>query len=226
MIRTDAHPSTLVTAVDVAYSGIRSAILSGEFAPGSQLKLQHLANRLSISLIPIREALRLLEAEGLVESTRNKGTKVAPISMADALDVYRLRLVLETTALKLAFDNIDEVLIESLRERQREMREAFATDKDRYLALHRDLHFGLYSRSQSKWTMNMLGTLWSHSERWRRLSLPKIELSAPTEDHLEILGALERRDLPAACAALERHINVSVKALEDTLPGQPTAGSH
>ena len=226
MIRTDAPVPTLVTAVDVAYSGIRTAILSGEFAPGSQLKLHYLANRLSISLIPIREALRLLEAEGLVESTRNKGTKVAPISMADALDVYRLRLVLETTALKLAFDNIDETLIDSLRKRQHEMREAFATDKDRYLALHRDLHFGLYSRSHSKWTMNMLGTLWSHSERWRRLSLPRIELSAPTEDHLEILGALERRDLPAACAALERHINVSVKALEDTLPGQPTAGSH
>jgi DNA-binding GntR family transcriptional regulator len=214
----EGQPLTLVTAVDVAYAGIRSSILSGEFEPGSQLKLQRLANRYSISLIPVREALRLLEAEGLVESVRNKGARVAPVSMADALDVYRLRLILETSALKMAFDDIDDDVIETLQQYQRDMRDAFSNDPDRYLALHHDLHFGIYSRSGSKWMMAMLDLLWSHSERWRRLSLPRIDLAAPTEDHLEILAALQRRDLPAACAALETHISVSVKALEDTLP--------
>src|ERR1700730_10276576 len=75
-----AEPLELITAVDVAYRGIRSSILSGEFEPGMQLKLQNLGDRYSISLIPVREALRLLQAEGLVESVRNKGARVAPIS--------------------------------------------------------------------------------------------------------------------------------------------------
>lgn len=213
----ETQPLELITAVDVAYKGIRSSILSGEFEPGMQLKLQHLGNRYSISLIPVREALRVLEAEGLVQTVRNKGARVAPISMDEALDVYRLRLVLETVALKMAFDHVDDELVRTLQQYQREMRDVFSTDRIKYLALHQKLHFSIYTRSGSKWTMRMLTLLWSHSERWRRLSLPKIDLHAPTEDHTPMISALRRRDLPAACKALEHHIQVSVKSLEATL---------
>jgi DNA-binding GntR family transcriptional regulator len=214
----ETQPLELITAVDVAYKGIRSSILSGEFEPGMQLKLQQLGVRYSISLIPVREALRLLDAEGLVTTVRNKGARVAPISMDEALDVYRLRLVLETAALRMAFEHIDDDLVRLLQQYQREMREVFSTDRSQYLALHQKLHFGIYSRSNSKWTMRMLALLWSHSERWRRLSLPMIDLHAPTEDHTQIISALRRRDLAAACKALENHIRVSVKSLESTLP--------
>jgi GntR family transcriptional regulator, carbon starvation induced regulator len=214
----EAEPLELITAVDVAYKGIRSSILSGEFEPGMQLKLQNLGNRYSISLIPVREALRLLEAEGLVESVRNKGARVAPISMADALDVYRLRLILETEALKMAFEHLDEELLKRLQNYQRSMRETFSKNRDEYLALHQQLHFGIYNRCGSKWTLKLLWLLWSHSERWRRLSVAKIDLNAPTEDHSEIISALRARDLDAACVALEHHIQVSVRSLESTLP--------
>jgi len=76
-----SEPLELITAVDVAYHGIRTSILSGEFEPGMQLKLQNLAGRYSMSLIPVREALRLLQAEGLVDSVRNKGARVASLSL-------------------------------------------------------------------------------------------------------------------------------------------------
>lgn len=214
----EPEPLELITAVDVAYKGIRSSILSGDFEPGMQLKLQNLGNRYSISLIPVREALRLLEAEGLVESVRNKGARVAPISMADALDVYRLRLILETAALKMAFEHVDDELLDTLQKYQRAMRETFSTNRNNYLSLHYRLHFGIYNRSDSKWTLKLLGLLWSHSERWRRLSLAKIDINAPTEDHSEILSALRARNLRAAIRALEHHIQVSVKSLESTLP--------
>lgn len=218
-----AEPLELITAVDVAYKGIRSSILSGEFEPGMQLKLQNLGNRYAISLIPVREALRILEAEGLVESVRNKGARVAPISMADALDVYRLRLLLETTALKMAFDHIDDDLIKELQRYQREMRDTFSRDRMKYLSLHQQLHFGIYNRCGSKWTVKVLGMLWNHSERLRRLSLPKVDLNAATEDHSAIIAALHSHDLRAATSALENHIQVSVKSLETTLP--PASGS-
>lgn len=212
-----AEPLELITAVDIAYVGIRSSILSGEFEPGMQLKLQNLGNRYSISLIPVREALRLLEAEGLVESVRNKGARVAAISMADALDVYRLRMLLETTALKMAFEHIDDSLVAELQHYQREMRDTFSRDRLKYLSLHQQLHFGIYNRCGSRWTIKLLGMLWNHSERLRRLSLPMVDLNASTEDHGAIIAALGARNLRAATQALEHHIQVSVKSLETTL---------
>jgi DNA-binding GntR family transcriptional regulator len=212
-----SEPLELITAVDVAYRGIRMAILNGEFEPGMQLKLQNLGDRYSISLIPVREALRLLQAEGLVESVRNKGARVASISLDETIDVYRLRLVLETTALKLAFPHIDNELIAGLEKLQREMRRIFATDRSRYLALHQQLHYGIYSRCGSKWTMRLLGLVWSHSDRWRKMALPH-DINTETEDHDGILSALKARDLRAANKALERHIQLSVKLLQQTLP--------
>ncbi len=212
-----AEPLELITAVDVAYKGIRSSILSGEFEPGMQLKLQNLSNRYSISLIPVREALRLLEAEGLVESVRNKGARVAAISMADALDVYRLRMLLETTALRMAFDHIDDDLVKKLQHYQHEMRDTFAKDRLKYLSLHQQLHFGIYNRCGSKWTIKLLGMLWNHSERLRRLSLPKVDVNAATEDHSAIITALRAHNLRAATNALEHHIQVSITSLESTL---------
>ena len=176
--------------------------------------------RYSISLIPVREALRLLQAEGLVESVRNKGARVAPISLAETIDVYRLRLVLETAALKLAFPHVDDELIEALEECQRDMRKIFAKDRIQYLALHQKLHFAIYSRGGSKWTMKMLGLVWSHSDRWRRVALPN-DVNAQTEDHIPILAALKARNLRAACKALEQHIHLSVKSLEQTVLAVP-----
>jgi DNA-binding GntR family transcriptional regulator len=217
------EPLELITAVDVAYRGIRAAILSGEFEPGMQLKLQSLGDRYSISLIPVREALRLLQAEGLVESVRNKGARVAPISLAETLDVYRLRLMLETEALKLAYPKIDQQLVDTLEDCQREMQSVFATDPIRYLALHQKLHFGLYSRCGSKWTLRMLGLVWSHSERWRRLALPS-DVDAPTEDHTAILEALKRRDARGAGKALEHHIQLSTRSLQRALRKESPAG--
>jgi DNA-binding GntR family transcriptional regulator len=215
-----AEPLQLITAVDVAYHGIRTSILSGEFEPGMQLKLQNLGDRYSISLIPVREALRLLQAEGLVESVRNKGARVAPISLAETIDVYRLRLVLETAALRLAFPQVDDQLIEGLEECQRDMRKIFAKDRIQYLALHQKLHFAIYSRCDSKWTLKLLGLVWSHSDRWRRMALPN-DVNAQTEDHGPILSALKTRDLRGACKALERHIHLSVKSLEQTVLAVP-----
>ena len=215
-----SEPLQLITAVDIAYHGIRTSILSGQFAPGMQLKLQNLGDRYSISLIPVREALRLLQAEGLVESVRNKGARVAPISLAETIDVYRLRLVLETAAMKLAFPQIDDLLIDSLVDCQRDMRKIFATDRAQYLALHQKLHFAIYARSGSKWTMRLLGLVWSHSDRWRRMALPD-DVNAETEDHGPILSALKTRDLRAACRALEQHIQVSVRSLQHTVLAVP-----
>ena len=94
--------SDLTSSVELVYRRTRHDIVSGELAPGVPLRLQELAARNGVSMIPVREALRLLEAEGFVDILQNKGARVAPVSKEDMIDVYRTRLVLETEALRQA----------------------------------------------------------------------------------------------------------------------------
>jgi DNA-binding GntR family transcriptional regulator len=126
--------------------------------------------------------------------------------------------------MKLAFPNLDDELVAALEECQLEMRRIFPTDRVQYLALHQKLHFGIYLRCNSKWTLRMLGLVWSHSDRWRRMALPH-DINAETEDHGPILSALKARDLRAATKALEHHIQASVKLLHQTLPAAPASGA-
>src|SRR6478736_2795241 len=107
--------SDLTSSVELVYRRTRHDIVSGELAPGVPLRLQELAARNGVSMIPVREALRLLEAEGFVDIHRNKGARVAPFSKEDMLDVYRTRLVLESEALRQAVPNVTPQLIATAR---------------------------------------------------------------------------------------------------------------
>ena len=84
---------------------LRDAIIDGEFPPGSPLRHNELTNAFGVSLIPIREAMRKLEVERLVDSTPNKGARVASVSLDDVRDVYQTRIALETEALRRAWPN-------------------------------------------------------------------------------------------------------------------------
>src|SRR5918994_6286654 len=105
----------LTSSVELVYQRTRRAILTGDYPPGSPLRLQELAARSGVSMIPVREALRLLEAEGFVESIPNRGARVAPLSLEDMLDVYRTRIVLEVEALRQAMPNITAPMLHKAR---------------------------------------------------------------------------------------------------------------
>lgn len=98
----------------VAYSQIRQAIVEGRYKPGQRLIEQRIAEEFSLSRTPIREALRRLEAEGLVLSEPNRGSIVRTVSMADVSDMYGLRARLEAYAAELAAERIDLATLEAL----------------------------------------------------------------------------------------------------------------
>lgn len=95
-----------------AYRGVRSAIVEGRYAPGQRLVEQRIAADLGLSRTPVREALRRLEAEGLVVSERNRGASVRELSRAEVRDLYDLRIRLESYAAELAAERItaDELI--------------------------------------------------------------------------------------------------------------------
>ncbi|WP_430334395.1 GntR family transcriptional regulator [Rhodococcus sp. ACT016] len=98
----------------VAYSQIRQAIVEGRYRPGQRLIEQRIAEEFSLSRTPVREALRRLEAEGLVLSEPNRGAVVRTLSMADVSDLYGLRARLEAYAAELAAERIDPTTRELL----------------------------------------------------------------------------------------------------------------
>ena len=108
-----AEQEARVSAPNTVREGLRRAILAGEFAPGSQLRQDELAERFGTSRIPVREALRQLEAEGLVSILPNRGATVSTLSLEDVLELMEIRIALECRALRLAIPNMIDTDFES-----------------------------------------------------------------------------------------------------------------
>ncbi len=191
----------------------RQRILTGEYAPGSRLRLHRLAQECGVSLIPVREALRILEAERLVQTVPNKGATVAGLSSADLKDLYAVRKQLEADAIlnspPLTADENDklETILEQL---------AIANERKNVAAamqLHREFHFCLYERSRSEWRLHLIEVLWHHAERYQWLSLAEREDAAFAEHH-RILEELRRGQRKRAATALRQHLGTTQRLLE------------
>ena len=109
---------------DVVFNTLRQGILTGELKPGERLMEIHLADRLGVSRTPIREAIRMLELEGLVTMIPRRGAEVSRISRQDIRDVLEVRLVLDSLATKLACKRITEDQKEELKKAAEEFAEA------------------------------------------------------------------------------------------------------
>ncbi|MGH2693649.1 MAG: GntR family transcriptional regulator [Actinomycetota bacterium] len=154
--------------MDRVYQHTRNAILMGEYAPGFPLRVQALATLNDVSTIPVREALRRLEAERLIESVANKGARVAELSFPDLADAYRIRTILEVEAVRLAFPRLEPADLETARALKEEMTRLFEEDRIHEAhETHRKLHFLIYEKTDSTWLLHIIRALWDHTERYR-----------------------------------------------------------
>lgn len=204
------------TGVDTAYARLREAIVEGDLAPGAALRHNELSDRLGVSLIPIREAIRRLEVERLVESVPNKGARVAPISTVDLRDVYATRVLLEQQALQRAWPKLTPDVVAELRELNRQLVEDVERANPRFYEIHRSLHFAIYERADSPWLLHIIEILWSHTERYRRLAA-QIRPFVDVEDdiHHHVLEAIEAGDLEAASDNLRRDLLRTADLIDD-----------
>lgn len=160
-----------------------------------------------VSLIPIREAIRKLEMERLVESIPNKGARVAPISVADVRDVYATRMALEGEALRKAFSSIGPDDLAEMRALREEMVTQVRRDDPAFYGLHQRLHFSLYELSESPWLVHTIEILWSHTERYRRLAARlKSFVDVGDDLHGRLLDAIEAGDVEEAVKALNQDL--------------------
>jgi DNA-binding GntR family transcriptional regulator len=200
--------------VDIVLTKTRERILNGEYEPGTRLRIQQLASETGVSLIPVREALRILEAERLVKTEPNKGATVAELSVDDMMDLYETRILAEMAAIRRATPLKPEDAV-ALRRILSDMKAAFdADDQENFLALHRQFHFGIYQQCTSAWLSYIVRMLWDHTERYQRLSV-RFRSDGAQAEHQHLLNLLEGHDNEAAAIAQKAHLESTFRLLAD-----------
>ncbi|HSJ83842.1 MAG TPA: GntR family transcriptional regulator [Acidimicrobiia bacterium] len=201
------------TLADVALAELREAIVSGEIPPGTPIRLQEYVDRLRMSTVPIREALRFLEQKGLIERTPHRGVYVSAMSARDLDDTYRIRLDLESRAVRLAAESMTEADGKRILGLVEDYAKASLAGDPVARDIHGDIHMSLYELSGSKWLLLLLPMLWDNSERYRRLSLPlRGTPEQRIEEHRQIVEACAAGDPDRAEALLRSHLSNSFEA--------------
>jgi DNA-binding GntR family transcriptional regulator len=200
------------TLAEKAFDRLHQAIIQGEIAPGERLPIEELAATLEMSPMPIREALRLLDAAGLVEHIPHRGARVRELSIDDLREVYEARLALEPLAVAHAAERFSDDdaarASDALRRHVRAYRHRTPAEA---FAAHTEFHFSLYNAANSRWLVRLITPLWESSERYR-LALPARYRRALEERRLEherILAACVAHDAETAARELHDHLAVT-----------------
>ena len=195
------------TVVDQVTEEIRRSILAGVLSPSQELSLRELADRLGVSTIPVREALRRLEGQGLLVTTPGRSSRVAPLDPADLRGIYRLRLVLEPEIASRSCLLLPDIELERLGEVVESFGVAGNSMDDVYEA-HHDFHLRLLAPAATEWDIRTLRGLWHAAERYLRLAFGALGDRAdehPRRElvHAELLTGFRARD-PALVESLVR----------------------
>ena len=208
--------SRALLRVDI-YQKLREEILSCELPPGADLREQNLAARFSVSKSPVRDALLRLERERLVTISPRQGYRVAPVSVADARDLFRLRTVLETASVMEGARAAPDEQLEAL-DRFRSFREK--AQRGGFLGYNREFHCALARLSGNERMATAACELIDQMHRLIRVSVDNVERHDPNRlvmEHARIIEALQKRDGRRAAALLRRHIEAAERRVARAL---------
>jgi DNA-binding GntR family transcriptional regulator len=204
----------LILSADSVTSALRDMILTGSLGLGVQLKQEALAKRFGVSRIPVREALKRLQAEGLVQHTPHQGSIVATQSVPELLETLDIRIGLETRALKLAIPLMKATDHKAAREI---MAKYDASESPlEWAELNLEFHLCLYRPCGRPRLLKMIEEIVRGiGIHLRAQQSYKAGRKSPQSEHREILRACVARDIPLAIELLEKHIEHTQRALQD-----------
>jgi DNA-binding GntR family transcriptional regulator len=210
------RPNVFLSKSDAAYAEVRDRILSGELAPGSVLAQYELAESLAMSITPLREALRRLKGEGLVELDVHRDARVAPLHAKEARELFEIRLSLDPLAAGLAAQRRTDDDIEAMRFAVGRLLPVTKKWGEEALAVHRAFHRAVYRASHNDELIGLLDSLWDRSDRYRRLGLELPPGEEPRlrdhQEHHTLLNLIIEGDSDAVSALLRDHIRLSLTA--------------
>ncbi|MBF7682628.1 GntR family transcriptional regulator [Acinetobacter sp. B5B] len=201
-----ADLSTMPSNSEVVLRYIREAIVSGVIAEEEPIRQDEIAKRFNVSKIPVREALKRLEAEGLVEFIKNKGAIVTKISDTDLAQIFEVRVMLETKLIALAIPNMTLDTIEKAKEICR----AFGQTQDlgQWARLNWQLHSCLYEPAQRPYMLGLIRSIYDKIERYLRIQMSNDQGKRHADlEHWKIVDACSEKDIKLAEYLIEKHIN-------------------
>jgi len=191
---------------------LRSAILDGRIPCGTALRQQDLADLFGVSRMPVREALRQLEAQALLNVIAHKGAVVAPLVQGDAVETYALRILLESEALRLSIPLLEKDDFETSARHIDDMEtEQNYSEIGR---LNRLFHMSLYCKAPNRRLLSLIEEGLNEEERFLRFNLEAMGLGKLSQDdHRALLLAVEDRDIERAVKLLAHHLNRGVEVI-------------
>lgn len=201
------------TATEYVESTLKEAILTGALPGGTPLRQEDLAAEFGLSRMPIREALRQLEAQALVDFQPHRGAVVTEISAAEGADNYAIRAALEPTALRLSVPHLTRDDLKRAREIVDEM--DAADDPSRLGELNRRFHMTLYNRAGRPRLLTLVDQQLAAADRFLRFHLAAMGRNhLSQEEHRGMIDACSARDADEACAILTQHIETAARNLQ------------
>jgi DNA-binding GntR family transcriptional regulator len=193
-----------VASPEVIADIVRTLILHGHIAGGQPLRQDAIAKWFGVSHIPVREALRQLTAEGLVELHSKRGAIVATLQPDEAEEILEIRLTLEIKAVALAMPHWTEATFNPL---ELQLTEAEGCESiDRWSDLNRSFHEGLYQPCTRPRLLNLIAGLNANVERYIRLLVSRSDYRLQAQrEHRAILASARIRNLPSLAALVEHH---------------------
>lgn len=209
------------STVDLVLHEIRHSILTGQLPPGQPFTVPALTERLGVSHVPVREALRQLEAQGLVVLNRSRSATVAPLDPDDLRSIYRLRLRIEPELAALSAGQRSQREIDEF---ERVIRTAYDSSlgEESHWELHREFHVALISPAAQAWDLRLLRPLWDAAERYTRLVFDPVDAPATTRAnrehaHDKLIVAARSKDPEQVRDELRDHLQTNLALTLDAL---------
>jgi len=197
---------------------LREAILRGVLRGGQQLQQDVLAAQFGVSRIPVREALRRLDAEGLVTVYPHRGAVVSELSATEVEEIYEIRVPLECLALRLAIPRLTKADLDRAAAILDEIDQV--EEIGRWSELNRSFHMTLYTPANRKRLLSLIATLRANVDRYHRIYISLMQHKMQSQqEHRRILDACRRRYRGEATRALERHLMTAAQGLIAYLKG-------
>jgi len=199
---------------------LREGILSGRFARGTRLKQADLAEQLNLSITPVREAFRILEAEGYVLNETHRGVIVAPFDPSATGEINDLRILLETRLALAAMEHMTAQDYAELSELQREFDQAEARkDREAVRAVNYRFHRQLYTNARQPQTLHFVQVLWAKYP-FDLINLIGGRPRRASSEHRRLIMAMKSGDKKAVEAALREHIDTGWRELQTQMENQ------
>lgn len=203
------------TAQQAVLAELRGLIIRGELQPATPIHQESLAEQFGVSRVPVREALKILEGEGFVVYAAHRGYSVAKLEVADLLEIYDLRGVLESHVARAAVPRLEEADLVRMRDAMTAMDQA-ADDQDMVAVgvQNRVFHFALLERSELNRAVEMIRRLWDTTDPYRSLYFQKpLNRETVNAEHELIFDACSARDVDRVVELLAVHRSHTIEDL-------------